>query len=93
MQSVARLSDLRDDRALRVEIGDEKILLVRHGDAVRAYSAVCPHAGAPLEEGAVCNGRIICPWHKAAFAVEDGRADRAAGAGTGWDRYDVKNRG
>jgi nitrite reductase/ring-hydroxylating ferredoxin subunit len=58
MEKVARLSELRTDRGLRVEIGDTKILLVRDGDAVRAYSAVCPHAGGPLEEGAVCNGRI-----------------------------------
>lgn len=31
-----------------------------------------PHAGAPLAKGAVCHGRLICPWHKAAFRAEDG---------------------
>jgi NADPH-dependent 2,4-dienoyl-CoA reductase/sulfur reductase-like enzyme/nitrite reductase/ring-hydroxylating ferredoxin subunit len=72
VEKVADLSELREDRGLRVEIGDKKILLVRDGDAVRAYSAVCPHAQAPLEEGAVCNGRIVCPWHKATFRVSDG---------------------
>jgi apoptosis-inducing factor 3 len=72
MQKVAKLAELRIDRGLRVEIDDEKILLVRDGDAVRAYSAVCPHAQGPLEEGAICNGRIICPWHKGAFRVSDG---------------------
>ncbi|MFZ2108485.1 MAG: FAD-dependent oxidoreductase [Roseiarcus sp.] len=72
MEKVATLSELRTDRGLRVEIGDKKILLVRDGDAVRAYSAVCPHAEAPLEEGAVCNGRIVCPWHKGTFRVSDG---------------------
>jgi NADPH-dependent 2,4-dienoyl-CoA reductase/sulfur reductase-like enzyme/nitrite reductase/ring-hydroxylating ferredoxin subunit len=72
MQKVATLSALRDDRGLRVEIGEEKILLVRDGDAVRAYSALCPHAGGPLEEGAVCHGRIVCPWHKGTFRQSDG---------------------
>ena len=72
VEKVADLSELREDRGLRVEIADKKILLVRDGDAVRAYSAVCPHAQAPLEEGAVCNGRIVCPWHKATFRVSDG---------------------
>jgi pyruvate/2-oxoglutarate dehydrogenase complex dihydrolipoamide dehydrogenase (E3) component len=27
---------------------------------------------APLADGALCNGRLICPWHKAAFRTEDG---------------------
>jgi apoptosis-inducing factor 3 len=72
MQRVATFSALPSDRGLRVQIGNKKILLVRDGDAVRAYSSVCPHAQGPLEEGAVCNGRIVCPWHKASFRVSDG---------------------
>ncbi len=72
MEKVATLAQLPVDRGLRVEVADQKILLVRDGDAVRAFSAVCPHAGAPLEEGAICNGRIVCPWHKGAFRVADG---------------------
>lgn len=45
---------------------------MRDGDAVRAYAAECPHAGGPLDEGTVCNGRIVCPWHKGTFEVRDG---------------------
>ncbi|CAB3695416.1 FAD-dependent oxidoreductase [Paraburkholderia rhynchosiae] len=69
---VAQLSQLREDRAVRVVVDDEKILLVRDGDTVRAYSADCPHAGGPLEQGALCHGRIICPWHKGTFDVSTG---------------------
>jgi len=72
VRKVAKLAALREDRGLRVEIGDEKIMLVRDGDAVRAYSALCPHAGGPLDEGAVCDGRIVCPWHKGSFRLSDG---------------------
>jgi NADPH-dependent 2,4-dienoyl-CoA reductase/sulfur reductase-like enzyme/nitrite reductase/ring-hydroxylating ferredoxin subunit len=72
MKRVASLAELPADRGHHVEVDGQKILLVRDGAAVRAYSAVCPHAGAPLEEGAVCNGRIVCPWHKAAFRLSDG---------------------
>ncbi|WP_040049034.1 FAD-dependent oxidoreductase [Caballeronia concitans] len=72
MQKVAVLSDL-DARAMkRVEIGDTPILLIRSGDRVLAYEANCPHAGAPLEEGALCSGRLICPWHKGTFDIESG---------------------
>ena len=72
MHKVAATAELAEGRGKRVEIGEEKILLVRDGAEVRAYAAACPHAGAPLEEGAVCDGRILCPWHKAAFRVSDG---------------------
>ncbi|GAA0602978.1 FAD-dependent oxidoreductase [Craurococcus roseus] len=72
MRKVAEIGELAEARGKRVGIGEEKILLVRDGGAVRAYAATCPHAGAPLDEGAVCGGRIVCPWHKGAFRVSDG---------------------
>ena len=72
MQQAAKFDDLREDRGTRVSIADTPILLVRQGDQVHAFSADCPHAGAPLEQGAICNGRIVCPWHKGTFAVADG---------------------
>lgn len=72
MQKVATLSSLPRIRGISVEFDGEPVLLVRDGTAVRAYGAKCPHAGAPLDQGAVCNDRIVCPWHKAAFSVSDG---------------------
>ena len=71
LHPVARLADLREDRGTAVEIEDTTILLLRVGDEVRAFQANCPHAGAPLAEGAVCQGRLVCPWHKASFALDD----------------------
>jgi NADPH-dependent 2,4-dienoyl-CoA reductase/sulfur reductase-like enzyme/nitrite reductase/ring-hydroxylating ferredoxin subunit len=72
MQHAAKLDDIPADRGIRVTLSDTPILLVRQGDSVYAFSADCPHAGAPLEDGAVCNGRIVCPWHKGTFAIADG---------------------
>ncbi|MCG6577378.1 pyridine nucleotide-disulfide oxidoreductase [Pseudomonas sp. AF32] len=69
---VARFADVREDRGLEVKINDTAILLLRAGGQVRAFQGKCPHAGAPLAKGAVCHGRLICPWHKAAFRAEDG---------------------
>lgn len=60
----------------RVELEGVAVLLVNAGTGsharVRAFSANCPHAGAPLEQGALYGERVVCPWHKAAFAVENG---------------------
>jgi NADPH-dependent 2,4-dienoyl-CoA reductase/sulfur reductase-like enzyme/nitrite reductase/ring-hydroxylating ferredoxin subunit len=72
LHSVARFADVPEDRGLAVKIGKKNILLVRVGDQVRAFQGRCPHAGAPLADGAICNGRLICPWHKAVFALDDG---------------------
>ncbi|AMT86680.1 MULTISPECIES: FAD-dependent oxidoreductase [Pseudomonas] len=72
LHRVARFADVPQDRGLQVEIGDCKIVLLRANGELRAFQGLCPHAGAPLAEGALCHGRLICPWHKAAYRAEDG---------------------
>ncbi|CAD6556521.1 3-phenylpropionate/cinnamic acid dioxygenase ferredoxin--NAD(+) reductase component [Paraburkholderia hiiakae] len=57
----------------RVEIEGTPVLLVNTSGQIRAFTGNCPHAGAPLDQGALCEGRIVCPWHKAVFSIDDGR--------------------
>ena len=71
-QNVMVLQDLPEMKPVKAPVGDTDVLLIRHGDSVHAYQATCPHAGAPLEQGAICDGKLICPWHKAAFNLDDG---------------------
>ncbi|HVE09643.1 MAG TPA: FAD-dependent oxidoreductase [Paraburkholderia sp.] len=72
MHKVAALADLEDARPRRVELHDTPILLIRSGTTVHALGANCPHAGAPLEQGAVCHGHLICPWHNGTFEIASG---------------------
>ncbi|VVO12297.1 3-phenylpropionate/cinnamic acid dioxygenase ferredoxin--NAD(+) reductase component [Pseudomonas fluorescens] len=72
LHRVARFADVPEDRGLEVKIGDCKIVLLRAAGELRAFQGECPHAGAPLADGALCHGRLICPWHKATFRAEDG---------------------
>jgi len=72
LQFVAMLADLVEGQPRRVEIGVTKIMVLRLGDAIRAFTAECPHAKAPLDQGAVCGNRLVCPWHKAVFSLDDG---------------------
>jgi NADPH-dependent 2,4-dienoyl-CoA reductase/sulfur reductase-like enzyme/nitrite reductase/ring-hydroxylating ferredoxin subunit len=72
LHRVARFADVPEDRGLEVSIQDCKILLLKVGNQLRAYQGECPHAGAPLADGALCHGRLTCPWHKAQFRIEDG---------------------
>jgi NADPH-dependent 2,4-dienoyl-CoA reductase/sulfur reductase-like enzyme/nitrite reductase/ring-hydroxylating ferredoxin subunit len=55
-----------------VKVGETEILLIHDEGGVVAVQAKCPHAGAPLEKGAVCNGRLVCPWHMGTFALPTG---------------------
>jgi NADPH-dependent 2,4-dienoyl-CoA reductase/sulfur reductase-like enzyme/nitrite reductase/ring-hydroxylating ferredoxin subunit len=70
---LARTTELRPGEMRVVEVSDKKILLLRTLDGQwGAFSASCPHAGAPLEKGTLCGTRLICPWHKSCFAASDG---------------------
>ncbi|MGK3142773.1 FAD-dependent oxidoreductase [Pantoea sp. C2G6] len=72
-QFTVALNDLPQRQPVKKQLGEVEVLLIRDGDRVRAYQAKCPHAGAPLEQGAICGDRLVCPWHKAAFNLADGR--------------------
>ena len=70
---VARLSELDPAPSMRpFEIDDKKGLLIRLADGLHAVSGLCPHAQAPLHEGALCGRRLVCPWHQSVFDVTSG---------------------
>lgn len=77
-QHALKLADLPIGTKKTVTLDDTKILLVRTEDlapgqpALFALEAECPHAGAPLEKGAVCDERLICPFHAGTFALDTG---------------------
>jgi phenylpropionate dioxygenase-like ring-hydroxylating dioxygenase large terminal subunit len=59
-----------------VKVLDEKILLLRSFDGRwRALAPTCPHARAPLEKGALCGSRLICPSKFLAAYVREGRCE------------------
>ena len=67
-------ADLPSGSKKAVKLGETEILLLHTSDgALHALEAKCPHAGAPLEQGAVCNGKLICPWHTGTFELATGR--------------------
>ena len=73
LEPVLARNDLPQGSKKTVKVGDTEILLIHAEDGkLYAVEAKCPHAGAPLEKGAVCNGRLICPWHTGTFELADG---------------------
>ncbi len=58
------------------EAGGVPILLTRTRDGnVVALAGRCTHRGAPLHEGKLADGCIVCPWHDSEFAL-DGAVQR-----------------
>ncbi|SEN35898.1 FAD-dependent oxidoreductase [Palleronia pelagia] len=68
----ATLSDLPENDPTEVTAGDRKVVLVRQASSVFAVAATCPHKGVPLKMGAVKDGKLICPAHRAMFDLESG---------------------
>ena len=71
------LSELTDGSMLLGHVGDDAVLLARHGDDVFAIGATCSHYGGPLAEGVLDGDTVRCPWHHACFSLRTGEALRA----------------
>ena len=90
---VASLAELAPAPSMRpFAVGDTRGLLVRLPDGLHAVSGLCPHAQAPLHEGALCGTRLVCPWHQSVFDVTAGTLLEPP-ALDGLDRYEVRVRG
>lgn len=66
---VGASDDFPEDAMRRVMVEDLPALLTRQRGTLCAIGAVCSHAGGPLEEGTLENGRVTCPWHGSIFDV------------------------
>ena len=70
---VAAEADLAEGEAKALDVGDVRMMLVRHNGSIYAMARECSHLGGPLEEGQFANGCVTCPWHASIFSLEDGR--------------------
>ena len=66
---VGASDDFPEDAMRRVMVEDLPALLTRQRGKLCAIGAVCTHAGGPLDEGTLENGRVTCPWHGSIFDV------------------------
>ena len=67
LDSSSRLRRSRRPRAYRVD-GRELVVWSALGQLHVAPNR-CPHMGARLDEGHVCDGAIVCPWHGLALGA------------------------
>lgn len=71
---VCRLEQLREGRGREVRLGpDLTCVLFRVGRRVYAVGSECLHTGAPLADGFVREGCVVCPWHGWMYDLATGR--------------------
>jgi nitrite reductase/ring-hydroxylating ferredoxin subunit/uncharacterized membrane protein len=73
---VTDLAALPEAEPMKVRAGINDLVVVRIGETVHALHAVCAHAGGPLDQGAIVDGCVQCPWHGSRFRLSDGLARR-----------------
>lgn len=71
-QPAIKMNDLAEGKGKVVEIGRRKILLLNVEGEIHALDSYCAHRGAPLVQGEVIDGQLLCPWHGSGFDVRTG---------------------
>lgn len=89
---VLAAADLADGVPTLAQAGGSPVLLVRQGESICALADHCSHAGAPLHEGSLQQGRITCPWHGSVFDLDGGAVVRGP-ATAPQPAYDVRLEG
>lgn len=72
----------------QVTVAGKKLCLLRHDNQLHLIQNSCPHAGGILSGGWCERGMIICPIHRYAYDLENGRG--AKGQGDYIDIYPVR---
>lgn len=54
--------------------GGRALCVANVGGSIAVLDGTCPHEGGPLGEGAIEEGKVVCPWHAFAFDVHTGIA-------------------
>ncbi len=64
--------DLPIGKSAIISAGEDEIALFNYKGEYYAVANKCPHKGAPLGEGRIEEGIVICPNHEWRFKLENG---------------------
>lgn len=69
---VGSVADLTKKRKVVLEIDERQILVVAHEGRFFAFDNICIHRDRELSKGVILNGKLVCPGHQWAFALDTG---------------------
>jgi len=67
-----KCADLEIGKSAIIEVGDKEIALFNYKGNFYAIDNTCPHRGAPLGQGRIEEGILICPNHEWRFELKSG---------------------
>jgi NAD(P)H-dependent nitrite reductase small subunit len=69
---IMKEEDLPIGKSAIISAGEDEIALFNYKGNYYAVANKCPHRGAPLGEGRIEEGIVICPNHEWRFKLENG---------------------
>lgn len=69
---VGLASELSEGGTLRVNASGTLVTIARVDGRLAAFQEYCTHRYAPLSEGCLKDGEVVCPWHNSRFNVRTG---------------------
>lgn len=70
--TVAKADSITEGQGAAFEVNGRLVAVFRENDQWFAIDSICPHQGASLADGEVCDGAVACPWHAWRFDIRDG---------------------
>ena len=70
--AVGTADDIVKRKKVVVEIDGRDILVLAHEGQFFAFDNICIHRQRELSKGVILNGKIVCPGHQWAFALDTG---------------------
>ena len=65
-----------EGKSVQVDADGQPVAVFNVRGSLFAIGALCTHLGGPLDEGALTEHRVECPWHGSVFDVETGKVLR-----------------
>lgn len=72
MPKIILKSEIPEGEGRTVEVDGIAVALFCSNGAYYAMDGTCPHAGGPLGDGFLHQGKVTCPWHGWQFDLQNG---------------------
>ena len=69
---VGNAADLIKRKKVVLDFDDSQILVLAHEGRFYAFDNICVHRKRELSKGVILNGKLVCPGHQWAFALDTG---------------------
>jgi nitrite reductase (NADH) small subunit/3-phenylpropionate/trans-cinnamate dioxygenase ferredoxin subunit len=71
--TVAKVGDILEGQGIAYAVNGRMVAVFKEGERYYAIDDFCPHMGASLAGGHVCDGIVVCPWHAWRFCIKSGQ--------------------